>query len=29
MRNNISVAGTGQFACPRDVPTCHGPSDGF
>jgi len=25
MRNNISVSGTGQFACPRGVPICYRP----
>jgi len=25
MRNNISLSGTGQFACPRGVPICYRP----
>jgi hypothetical protein len=29
MKNNISISGMGQFACPGDVPICHGGSGGF
>jgi hypothetical protein len=29
MKNNISISGMGQFACPGDVPICYGGSGGF